>query len=312
MYVVIVCAYVKLYTDLWTEESLNEMVSAATKEAIPLPKKIKDKVLDSVIIWLMTVNINETLATQVYLKQLDGYKNVYKVSKHTSKSGQQANVIYYIGKYGECPAVISDVSPSIGVHGSASDMLKITHELFPNLSTIISVGVARGIENKVNICDVVVSSEVIHQRALRDEHGKSSTKEQTVSVKQQLIDLFDQSNRWPSYSIRKHLKGHEIAPVVKSGVILSHLVDNLAITTFVKSIASEVIAIEMEGANLFTVIDSTKANVLMIKAVSDFGDSKKKNLYQPTAALLAADLVNECLSNPQALRIFSSKLIKSN
>ena len=283
------------------------MVSAAAKEAITLPKKLEDKVLDSVVVWLVTVNINETLATQVYLKQLDDYENVYKVSKHISKRGQQANIIYYIGKYRDCPTAISDVSPSFGVHGSASDVVKMTHELFPNLSTIISVGIAHGIKNKVNICDVVVSSEVIYQRALRDEHGKSSTKEQTVAVKQQLIDLFNQSwtNRWPNYSVQYRLTAHEIAPVVKSGIILSHLVDNPAMRT---AFASEVVAIEMGGANLFTVTDSTKANVFMIKAVSDFEDSKEKNLYQPTAALLAADLVNECLSNPQALRIFTGKL----
>lgn len=300
-----------MYTDLWTEHNLNEMVSATTKEAVLLPQEIEDKVLDSVVVWLVTVNINETLATQVYLKELDGYENVYKVSKYISKSG--AKVIYYIGKYGDCPAAISDVSPSFGVLGSASNVAIITHELFPNLSTIISVGVASGIHSKVNICDVIVSSEVIYQRKLRDEHGKSSTKEKTVTVKQQLIDLFDQSNRWPSDLIQKRLKDHKIVSVIKSGVILSHLADNPALrTTFFKSIASEVVAIEMGGANLFTVTDSTKANVLMIKAVSDFGDSKDNNLYQPTAALLAADLVNKCLSNPQALRIFTSLYNKLN
>ena len=41
-------------------------------------------------------------------------------------------------------------------------------------------------------------------------------------------------------------------------------------------------------------------NVIIVKAVCNFKDGKDNEVYQPTAALLAADLVHVCLSDHQA------------
>ena len=88
---------------VWTKHDLDERISNATKEAIWLPKAIMSAVLQSVLVLLVTTNINETLAAQGYLQQLHGYENVYKF--HQNEQGGKF-ITYYIGTYGSCPAAL--------------------------------------------------------------------------------------------------------------------------------------------------------------------------------------------------------------
>ena len=259
----------------------------------------------SVLVWLVTVDTNEILAAKIYLQKLDGHEKVYQFSKRISQSGQQTkDIIYYIGNYGTCPAVISDVSPSFEVHGSTSNVSMVTHELFPNLSAVISVGIAHGVENKVKICDVLVSSKVLYHDKAMDENGKYLVKEQIIPMSQQLIKLFDQPVSWPNQQIQTRLNDNKVSiPTVKSGMILSIK------TTVLKNIDSEVIGIEKGEANLFSEIQHNKANIIIVKTVSAFRDDMKSNLYQPTAALLAADLVHKCLNSSHALKLFTGLCI---
>ena len=279
------------------------MVSTATKEAVPLPKEIEDEVLNSVVVWLVTVNINETLATHHYLQQLDD-KKVYKVLKHVNEGGHQTNdIVYYIGEYGACPAAISALD--FGVHGS--NLSEVTHELFPNLSAVISVGVAHGVKEKVKLCDVLVSSNVVLYDQAMVTHEKYLTQTESVVISSQLINVFNQFDRWPNMFIERRLTDNEIlVPDVKFGTILSgsHLIDNPVMQKLLKNIAPDTIGIEMGGAHLFVKIHPAIINSIIVKAVCDFGDGNNK-IYQPTAALLAADLVHKCLNDTQTLEIFS-------
>ena len=260
--------------------------------------------MHSVLVWLVTVDTNETLAAKIYLQQLDGHEKVYQFSEHINQSGQQTkDIIYYIGNYGTCPAVISDVSPSFEVHGSTSNVSMVTHELFPNLSAVISVGIAHGVENKVKICDVLVSSKVLYHDKAMDENGKYLVKEQIIPMSLQFIKLFDQSVSWPSQLIQTRLNDNKVSiPAVKSGMILSNK------ATVLENIDPEVIGIEKGEANLFSEIHN-KAYIIIVKAVSAFRDDMKSNLYEPTAALLAADLVHKCLSSSHALKLFTGLCI---
>lgn len=79
-----------------------------------------------------------------------------------------------------------------------------------------------------------------------------------------------------------------------------HLVDDQKIQKFVKNFAHDIIGIEMDGPDLFAVNEGSTANTIIVKAVCDFGDGENIEKYQPTAALLAADLVHKCLTNPVA------------
>ena len=61
----------------------------------------------------------------------------------------------------------------------------------------------------------------------------------------------------------------------------------------------------MEGAGLFHNYRDHSFEILIVKAVCDFGDGKKGKKYQPTAALLAAECVKHYLSEdnlPKSLK----------
>ena len=50
-----------------------------------------------------------------------------------------------------------------------------------------------------------------------------------------------------------------------------------------------------------------------MKSVCDFGDGKKNKIFQPTAALLAADCVRHVLGDPQIPGMLSyGMLVKTN
>ena len=294
-----------LLDHLWTQHELDQII-LTTKKVIPLPKSIEAKVLQSVVALLLTGSINRTLATRCYLEPLNDHENIYRFKKIVYH-GQHAKVVrYYIGKYGACPAAIRDVARGFNLHDITSAV--ITDQCFPNLGAIISVGVASGVENKVKIYDVLVSSEVVNCEKSSDENGEYLCKGGTIIVSDQLIKLFTQSVQWPNDAIKKRSSDNGISlPDVKSGVILSlpFLIDDLAMKKrLVTNFVPKAIGIEMEGAYLYAEAQQTMADTIIVQGVCDFGDRNNSNEYQPTAALLAADLVHTCLSDSQAYQMF--------
>ena len=264
------------------------------QDDIPLPKVIETEVLHSVMVLLVTRNTNETLATYSYLQPLDGHESIYRFDQ----GGQQIKAVtYYIGKYGACPAAISNIPSGFEMQPM------MTNQCFPNLGGIIKVGVTCGIKGVVKICDVLVSSEVVNFDVAKDEELAYSPNREAIIISSQLNKLFTCPVQWPNDEIKQRLSDNgEHLPDVKSGVILSgpHLIDEQTIQKLVKNFAHEAIGIEIRGAEFLAVSQETTVNTIIVKAVCDFGDGKNIDKYQPTAALLAADLVHECLINPEA------------
>ena len=245
------------------------------------------------MVLLVSANVNETLATRSYLQPFDGHKNVYKFDQ------DEQQVVYYIGKYGACSAAVREVSHSSEVRGSGRTMSTPPDQCFPNLSAIVSVGVACGIKGKVQMCDVLVSSEIVRYDITLDRHY-SPTEEPITVVSSWLKKLLLKPVNWPGDTIKARLiKSGILLPNVMSGVILSGLypVDKISMRNIVRTFANEAIGIEMLRAHLFAI---NTTNIIIVKAVCDFEDGKDNQVYQPTAALLAADLVNACLSDRQA------------
>ena len=274
-----------------------------TKEDAPLPRDIEAKVLQSVMVLLVAVNINETSAAHSYLQPLDGHENIYQFFKTLDQDGQQTNfVIYYIGKYGACTAAIRNVPPGLEVYSS---VLMMADQCFPNLSAIISVGVACGIKKKVKVCDVLVSSEIIKTR---DKSGGYSQTGEATAVSPQIVKLFSQCEQWPNSAISKRLNNNRISkPKVKTGLIVNgpyHVDDSVMKRILVRNMFPAAIGIEMEGTYIFADTQQSMAKTIIVKAVCDFGDGKYAEIYQATAALIAADLVHKCLSDPQAFEMF--------
>ena len=276
-----------------------EQLVVATQDSIPLPKYFEAEVLQNVMVLLVSWNKTESTAILNYLQPLVGYGNIYKFDQ----GGQQVEVIsYYIGKYGVCPAAFRD---GCEVHGNANTVSMMADQCFPNLGAIISVGVACGIKEKVQLCDVIVSSKVLNYDKKIDGHGEYLPIGEPIVVSKQLVKLFSAPVQWPNDRIKKRLTDNgRPVPNVKSGVMLSgpYLVNHPAMKeALYENIAHEVFGIEMGGAFLFAENAYTTANMIIVKAVCDFGDGRNNEEYQPTAALLAANLVYNCLSNLKAL-----------
>ena len=288
---------------LWTQDILHQIVFTNTKEDVLLAKNMEAEVLQSVLVVLVAVNTNEILATHCYLEPLDDRGCIYQFKTVYQDTKQ---VIYYIGKYGSCPVAIRDTGSAIDMHDTSSIEPMITDQYFPNLSAIISVGVISGVKTKVKLCDVLVSSEVINCEKSTDNIGYLP-KGEVITVSSQLIKLLTRV-QWPNDVIKKQLKDNGIPlPNITPGIILSlpQAVDDLSIKKLVTSIVPKAIGVEMEGAHLFTGVQQTIVDTIIVKSVCDFVDGKDSNKYQPTAALLAADLVHKCLSSPQGHEKFN-------
>ena len=255
--------------------------------------------LQSVIVLL--VSVNEFSIAWKYLELLDGHKDIYRYKQ----SGQQTELVtYYIGKYGTCPTAIIKIPPVFKANNNLSTIVMMADQCFPNLHAIISVGVACGIKNKIQMCDVLVSSKVINYDY--DTIMKSCLpKGEAVIVSSPVIKLFTQPVQWPCDTVKKYLKvNRRRIPYVKSGVILSgpYVVDNPLMNRSLRNFADDATGIEMDGSNLFA-DQHISANTIIVKAVCDFGDGKSIKVNQHTAALLATDLVHTGLSHPQAPEI---------
>ena len=274
-----------------------------TKDQVTLPSNIQDEVLEKIAVLLVTVNNNETLATGSYLKPLDGHENIYKFSKRDDFNQLHEVATYYIGKYGACPAAIRVIPPGSQVLGGASSVPRMALGCFPHLGAIIGVGVACGVEKKVKMCDVLVSSKVVNYDQARIKRGEYTSRGQAIDASEYLRSLLTEIVKWPNDSFRKRLQESKMdIPKVKSGVVLSgpYLIDDAEMKQLlIEDFAREAIGVEMEGAYLFAAAQPTSTNVILVKAVCDYGDGRKDKAYQPTAALMAADWVHTQLSNPQ-------------
>ena len=260
---------------------------------------------EKVVALLLVVNESERLATHSYLKALDGYDNIFKHTHRNDHAGQKSELaIYHIGSYGACPVAVQTILPGAIIDGGASSAPNMAYDCFPNLGAIIGVGVACGADkNKVQMCDVLVSSKIVFYDKARAQEGHYVPRGETVDASSYLLTLFTQNVKWPNNSIKDRLRsGNMHIPKVKPGIILSgpFLIDDpVTKKRFIEDFAREAVGIEMEGSYLFGAAKRTTTHLIIIKAVCDFGDGKKNKDYQPTAALLAADLVKESFSDPQ-------------
>ena len=252
-------------------------------------------VLQNVVVLLVTANANERLAAYRYLQPLLYHNNIYHFN-FVDHNGTQTE--YYIGMYGVCPAAIHSLSTGAKVHGISN----VVNQCFPNLGAIISIGVACGIEEKVKLCDVLVSLKIV-------KYDERDGKYSPFSVSRQLIELFDQYVEWPNEVYIKRLKDNEMSvPNIKFGIIFSGppLDDNSEMKkTLNKNFASEAIGFELGGGHLLAGIQEIKTSIIVVKTVCELTHGKNSKDYQPTAALLSADLVHKHLSKNKAHEIFS-------
>ena len=285
--------------NLWTENELEAKLYESEEDKA-LPKEIKEKVLKSVIVLLVVVNRKENFAIRCYLKPLDDHSNVYLYTQREKHGDHIEHAVYIIGKYGACPAAVRIIPCFAKKNGGQSIVSMMAYSCFPNLGAIIGVGAACGVENKVQMCDILVSRNIILYNEAKYLKGAEAI---TISASTFLSELFQHVVRWPNIAINSRLEDNGMErPKIEYGEVLCgpYLIDEIKIKKeLIQKIASEIIGIEIEGAHLFATSQATNAHTIIVKAVCDFGDGKTKEEFRMTAALLSADCVNKVLDNPQ-------------
>ena len=292
---------------LYAKEDLNDLYAQQPQNDLPDEKE--DQVLNTVQVLLLTVNDNEFWATQSYMKPLKGENSIYIYYQSEIDPHSRSTQIYYLGLYGECIAAIAKIDPGAEVRTGAASAVKLAFKCFPHLGAIIAVGVACGVEGKSKMCDVLVSEKVIgYDKARKDKDGYIPRGESTQAG-DFLRQIFTQT-RWPrkSKNIESRFKQEIASLKLVPGIILSgpYLIDDKDYRDLLlKDFAKEAKGVEMEGCSLFAAAKGARVETIVIKAVCDFGNGEKNKIYQPTAAMLAADCVMHVLDNSKVAKIIS-------
>ena len=298
----------KLVDKLWNEDELHEM-GYGKKTISSLPEAQKSSILDRVLLLLLTVNENEDRAALCYLEPLPGHKDIYKYWQREYAGDNPRFAFYLIGKYGECTTAVRQINPGAAA-GGANTAPDMGFRCFKNLNAIIGIGVACGVEKKTKICDVLVAEHVNNYDQARLQQEGALNRGSAIPVSQLLCDIFKQKLNWPDDSIRERLDACNVPlPKIRRGIILSgpYLIDDKSIKKeLIQKFASEAIGIEMEAGYLFRGAGQGPAHITIVKAVCDFGDGKKNKIFQPTAALMAANCLRRYL-DPEAVKMLRKK-----
>ena len=267
---------------------------------------------------LVTANEIERDAVVALLEPIEN-NNLFQYHHLWNFGFLERSAMYTFGKFGAFNAALQMLS----CQGSAAaqDAITIASECFgDNLCAIFAVGVACGVTNKSNYLDVLVSEEITCYNLMRHGTEEKGGCEMinTDMVKLNTSSVFSKHFRthsgWPSES-SKIANALLIKPQMRMGLILSgdFLVDNQEFKDHLllkKDFGYDAVGIEMEGGGLFYEYKQNRCEVMIVKAVCDFGDGNKDKEYQPTAALLAVECLKHYLDDDTLLNIISDAKCK--
>ncbi|HNP73135.1 MAG TPA: hypothetical protein PKK15_18625, partial [Kouleothrix sp.] len=252
----------------------------ARAEAIPLIRPHP--------VLLLTVNDNEFFAVGRLLQPLPNQERVVQVSV--------GNETYYLGRYGAYDAVL--VKTRMGSAGPGATML-VTQRAqdFWKPRATIAIGVAFGMNpSKQKIGDVLVASEIIPYNPIR-AGATTLERGQRLASDAALFNRFDNTYDW------QFTRPDGTLCRVHKGTVLSgeELIDNAERKAELQQRFPEAIGGEMEGTGLSAASFYERRPWILIKAICDWADGTKHSQHQPFAAAAAASLVNNVLSDPEAL-----------
>jgi nucleoside phosphorylase/tetratricopeptide (TPR) repeat protein len=190
-----------------------------------------------------------------------------------------------------------------GIGGSQERIRKAIEALSPD--AVIMTGIAFGIdEQRQEIGDVLVSERLMLydlQRRGTDADGKLH-----------IIPRGDRPSAAPRLVNSLRLAGLQWEQArIRPGLVLSgeHLVDNLDHRTELLALEEEAIGGEMEGAGLYVACQNSKVDWVLVKAICDWADGKKKvrrKARQKKAAHNAASFVLHALQHGSLKQIRSA------
>ena len=268
----------------------KRVLAAVTK---PDDDKFVQQYCKEVKIIIQAANNNEFHANFSKLEATylnDGSAAIVRFSKDFV--GQNVSGMYYLGIFGGYKAAL--VLTKQGA--KCRSLIEATIGLFTNVSFIIGVGVAYGVDkNTTKLADVLISEKIACLDSIQfQKDSLIYSKGTIVQVKETLythfcqtsgnfIDQFPCTEGTPPRFTKAHV-----------GCIISgsFLVNNKDIKSRLRENAREAIGGEMEGHVLMDIMskrDPCPFKAIIIKGVCDYGDGTKKNQWQLTAALAAVE-----------------------
>ncbi|WP_295751631.1 phosphorylase [Undibacterium sp.] len=201
-----------------------------------------------------------------------------------------------------------------GNYDAAAVTATLLSELRPG--NVMMLGIAAGMRKKCSLGEVILVERVVAYEGAALVAGgvveaRPETTRLTMKVRQDLSTYL--SNRQSlERRLTKSYKSLEIVfpDDVKAGPVVKDIMPKTATIgsgekllrdpekfTAMRELHGKIEAVEMEAAGLFAACSSHNTPVLMVRGISDFGDSKKDNRFHHLAAKAAAAVTADYIAN---------------
>lgn len=254
---------------------------------------------DKVDVVIMTVTDPERASVLNFMHPWPGRREVLK--------GSMDLMTYRFGRFGNYSvAQVDSTMSTSGREGATLTAQRAISELEPK--AMLLVGIAFGVDRKSQrMGDVLVADSIFPY-----DHAKISSEIVRRGVTIQCGNIL--ANRFRTYRDDWKLDAGGRTVKVHQGLVLSadKLVKNKA---FRDSLVKELPTAqggEMEGHGAYAAAQGAKVEMILIKAICDWGDNLKNDRAQAFAAYAAASLASHVLSKPGVLTALGARDLSQN
>jgi nucleoside phosphorylase len=252
------------------------------------------KRLPHVDVVLLTTTDVERNALYEVMKPLPGRSGLVE--------GARGHNTYRLGQFGRYLAAhVESTMGSQARDGSTLTVRDAIAELSPR--AVIILGIAFGLDPiKQRLGDVIIAESVIPYE-LQRVGVKVSHRGQQLPCGATLSERF--RKRRMDWSFRR---GEDFVKVFQ-GPLLSgeKLTDNLMFRDALVEAFPTALGGEMEGAGAYAATERTNVEVILVKAICDWGDGSKTDHAQPFAAKAAVSLAHHILSKRAVLETLGAR-----
>ena len=291
---------------LISKEELEKMSEMPQNSCESINENESKLMMDATEVLLITANDNEYNAVLKFLDPRESKRTLLKCDHPIPVGFLKRKAHYVFGRFGMCKVAVHFLSNQ---GPAAAQSAIITAALcFKNLDAIFAVGVTCGVKHKTKLLDVIVAEKVSFytDARLSTEDGQLKIEPRSthnlITSKDYRSKFTMTKLKW-SKDIMKRLL-HEPRMHFKNVLSGNYLIDNEDVQkTLLSTFARDAYGIEMESAGLFYEYGNHNVQLMVVKAVCDYGDGSKNKEYQPTAALLAAECVHHYLSKGKTINV---------
>ncbi|MED4698715.1 hypothetical protein P9436_06585 [Lysinibacillus capsici] len=195
----------------------------------------------------------------------------------------------------------------MGLTAASVSTVKVINNFKPKY--VIMGGIAAGIKDSVELLDVVIASEIVEftsGKIIKSKTFRESFKPEPkyMNIRPELKEIFVNDFKEDlkeicesNFYIENNFKGFNIVfgPMVSGPFVLQN---DLIIKEFILPHNRKIKALDMESYGVIYASENSftpKPSVLVCKAISDFADEAKSDVYQRNAATNSAAIVERLL-----------------